>query len=359
MSASLVEQIANAVLYEGYILYPYRPSSVKNRQRWTFGGIYPRTYSEAQVGSDAWSVQAQCLVLAEDAPSIAVQARFLQLVDRQVGEVVRPLQGVEQGVAPAFRPVSTLQVGDTAYRSWQEAIERDVRLDNLHLADLVTSPRRQPFSCSAQRDLEPLREAPTGEVVGMIARERQVIEGAIEVAAEPVSGSGPARLFKVSVRVSNLTPYDVVDPASRDAALMHALISAHVILTVRGGSFVSLLDPPAGLTAAVGACTNASLWPVLVGEDGQHDTLLASPIILYDYPQIAPESPGDLFDGTEIDEILTLRILTMTDAEKAEMCQTDERARALLERTEALSAEDLMGLHGTMRSLRRAGRGGT
>jgi hypothetical protein len=109
----------------------------------------------------------------------------------------------------------------------------------------------------------------------------------------------------------------------------------------------------------VAACTNASLWPVLVGGDGQRDTLLASPIILYDYPQIAPESPGDLFDGTEIDEILTLRILTMTDAEKAEMRQTDERARALLERTEALSAEALMGLHGTMRSLRRAGSGTT
>jgi hydrogenase maturation protease len=80
--------------------------------------------------------------------------------------------------------------------------------------------------------------------------------------------------------------------------------------------------------------------------------MLSSPIILYDYPQIAPESAGDLFDGTEIDEILTLRIMTLTDAEKREMRGVDERARRILERTETLPAEQLMKLHGAMRTLR-------
>jgi hydrogenase maturation protease len=80
--------------------------------------------------------------------------------------------------------------------------------------------------------------------------------------------------------------------------------------------------------------------------------MLASPIILYDYPQIAPESPGDLFDGTEIDEILALRIMTMTDSEKLEMRNSDDRARKILERTEALPMEHLMKLHGTLRELR-------
>jgi hydrogenase maturation protease len=80
--------------------------------------------------------------------------------------------------------------------------------------------------------------------------------------------------------------------------------------------------------------------------------MLSSPIILYDYPQIAPESPGDLFDATEIDEILTLRILTLTDDEKRAMASLDERARALLERTESIAREQLMGLHGTIRGLR-------
>jgi hypothetical protein len=81
--------------------------------------------------------------------------------------------------------------------------------------------------------------------------------------------------------------------------------------------------------------------------------MLASPIILYDYPEIAPESAGDLFDGTEIDEILSLRIMTLTDEEKREMWQSDERARLILQRTESMAAEQMMKLHG---ALRRPGR---
>ncbi len=82
--------------------------------------------------------------------------------------------------------------------------------------------------------------------------------------------------------------------------------------------------------------------------------MLSSPIILYDYPQIAPESPGSLFDGTEIDEILSLRILTMTDAEKDEMRRCDERTRQILERTESMPPEQFMKLHGVLRELRPA-----
>ena len=97
------------------------------------------------------------------------------------------------------------------------------------------------------------------------------------------------------------------------------------------------------------ACRNVGGWPVLVGEEGTRDTMLSSPIILYDYPQIAPESPGDLFDGTEIDEILTLRIMTLTDEEKRAAIGLDSRARDLLSRTENLSREQLYDLHGVMR----------
>ena len=92
---------------------------------------------------------------------------------------------------------------------------------------------------------------------------------------------------------------------------------------------------------------------MLVGEPEKHerDALLSSPIILYDYPQIAPESPGDLFDGLEIDEILTLRVMAMSDAEKVEMRQVDEQARKILERTENMSSDHLLKMHGVMRSV--------
>jgi hydrogenase maturation protease len=157
-------------------------------------------------------------------------------------------------------------------------------------------------------------------------------------------------LFKVSIRVQNLTPLET--PAeNRDAALMQSLVSTHTILGMKGGEFVSLLEPPAELQELASGCENVGAWPVLVGAQGQRDTLLAFPIILYDYPQIAPESPGDLFDGTEIDEILSLRIMTLTDEEKNEIRNSDDRARQILERTESMPAEQFMKLHGAMRNL--------
>jgi hydrogenase maturation protease len=318
MPPTTVEQIANAVLYEGYLLYPYRPSSVKNRQRWTFGGVYPRAYSEAQAGSDAWSVGFSCLVLDDGGATVDVCARFLHLLDRRTHD------------APS--------------QSWQEAVEREVRADDLTLGLLAQRPRRVPFGFPAGRDDD-----------ARMVRERHAILGAVEIGAERIVVPGVRGLYRLTVSLLNLTPFEppnVTDPGRRDAALMHALVSAHAILRVRGGCFVSQQDPPPELSEASAACQNAGLWPVLAGEPGQHDTLLVSPIILYDYPEIAPESPGDLFDGTEIDEILTLRILTLTDAEKAELRQSDERARALLDRTESLDANALIGLHGTMRQPR-------
>ena len=138
--------------------------------------------------------------------------------------------------------------------------------------------------------------------------------------------------------------------------MLRTLSSTHTILSVADGEFVSLLDPPEELREAAAACQNVGAWPVLVGAAGERDTMLASPIILYDYPQIAPESAGDMFDGTEIDEMLTLRIMLLTDAEKREMCEVDERARQILERTEMLPPEQLWKMHGAVRGLRPAGR---
>ena len=98
---------------------------------------------------------------------------------------------------------------------------------------------------------------------------------------------------------------------------------------------------------------------MLVGDPAKNerDAMLSSPIILYDYPQIAPESPGDLFDGLEIDEILTLRVMAMSDAEKIEMRQVDEQARKILERTENMSSDHLLKMHGVMRSVAFVERG--
>jgi hypothetical protein len=347
MSRPSVEQVADAVLYEGYILYPYRPSSVKNRQRWTFGGVYPRAYSEAQAGTDAWEMRTECLVVSRPGTSLTVRVHFLHLFDRQVGELTPPLAAWPGSGEPAFRLVPMLQVGDRTYPAWQEATEREVRAEGLSLADLLQHPVWTPFTFPAERHLEPLA-GPTGEVVGVLVRQFEEVEGEVEVSARAVE-EGLARL---AVCIRNRTDMDTESAQDRERALRHALISTHTILNVADGEFVSLLDPPEQWKAHAEACGNVGTWPVLAGEEGDRDTLLSSPIILYDYPQVAPESAGDLFDATEIDEILTLRILTLTEEEKREMASSDERARQLLERTEALAREQLLGLHGAVRSLR-------
>jgi hypothetical protein len=142
---------------------------------------------------------------------------------------------------------------------------------------------------------------------------------------------------------------DSAGPPSRDEALMRTLVAMHAVVSLRSGKFFSLTDPPENLRTATEACRNLGVWPVLVGSPGEQDAMLASPIILYDYPQIAPESPGDLFDATEIDELLTLRIMTLTEEEKAMAGATDNRTRRLIERTESLAREQLAGLHGAVR----------
>lgn len=351
MNIERVEKIADAVLYEGYILYPYRPSSVKNRQRWNFGALCPESYCEAQGGTEAWTMQTECLLAGDERTTFDVKVRFLHLLSREVGQLLTSTREPRESVEPDFNVVAAMEVGGRVYQTWQEAVEREVSLKGIDLFELVAHPRRQSFVFPSSRTTEPLPES-GGEMVGILVRRQEAIEGSVEVAAERAG----ERLFKVSVRIFNRTELEDARNKSRDDALLRSLVSTHTILAARdGGEFVSLLEPPEEFKEIAASCSNKGTWPVLVGDEGARDLLLSSPIILYDYPQIAPESAGDLFDGTEIDEILTLRILTLTDEEKREMRGVDERARQLLERTERLPAEQLMKLHGEMRSLHPRG----
>ena len=348
MELGLVERIVNAVLYEGYILYPYRPSAVKNRQRFNFGALYPESYSLAQKGTDAWSMQTECLVLGRARTAVDVRVRFLHLTARDVSVPIADSNFQTSDYRDEeLRVVDSLDVDGQLFQTWQEATERDVSAQELNLGELVAGPRRIAFDFPSKREAEPLRAA-AGDVVGVIVRKQEPVEGAIEVAAERVIND----LFKVTVRILNLSPFGDARQKSRDEALMKSLVSTHTILGVHGGEFVSLLDTPDEFREAAASCKNVGTWPVLVGEGGERDCVLSSPIILYDYPQIAAESAGDLFDGTEIDEILTLRIMTLTDEEKRAMRGVDDRARRILERTESLPAEQMMKMHGAIRGLR-------
>ena len=284
-------KIADAVLYEGYILWPYRRSATKNRQRWTFGGVYPPAHAREHP-DDPCVLRAQ--VLLEGSDDLDVRVRFLHVVERSLvradGERVDELDG---------------------HLAWDEATEREVGPGPLEIA--------------AGTETEPL---PSGEIV----RTWRELRGRVDVDVEPGG--------RVTVRIENTTPWS---GDSREDALGETLCSTHAILRTRAGQFVSATESD---------CESAGLWPVLVGEDGARDTMLAAPIILPDYPQIAPESPGDLFDATEIDKLLVMNVLALTPEEQAEMRASDPRAREILDRCAALSPEQMMRLHGALREVR-------
>jgi len=315
MNLARADAIAKAVLFEGYMLYPYRPSSVKNRQRFNFGVVYPQAYCDAQEGAEKSFMQTECLIQGDAGAILHVRLQCLHLQTRS-------------------QETSSPPVQDFAGNRWQEAVERRLDLFPFGLEDLCSEPLKHFF------------EFP-GDIRKDEEERSETIEGAVEAGAEKVSEC----LYRIRVRVRNTAVLHTAAP-SRGEALLRSLVSAHFILGVNGGAFVSLLEPPPELQELAAQCQNAGVWPVLVGEPGQQDTLLASPIILYDYPQIAAESAGDLFDGTEIDEILSLRIMTLTEEEKNEIRQSDERARQILERTDAMPVEQFMKLHGAVRGLR-------
>ena len=261
-----VRAIADAVLYEGYVLWPYRRSAMKNRQRWTFGGVYPPGWTQ-----DRTEVSATV-----PATQIDVTVRFLQVVHRQVELDGEPVDAAGGWV------------------TWEEATEREL------------SPGAFAIPAGSEREA-------IGDGVALV-RSWHELRGTIAV-----DGG--------TVVVRNETPWDGGD---RDDALKHTMCSLHAVL--RAVSFDDSMEGRSG----------DGLWPVLIDET----TMLASPIILEDHPRIAPESPGDLFDGGEIDQLLVLNTLALTDEEKAEMRATDPRTREILERVESMSPDQLMQLHG-------------
>jgi hypothetical protein len=243
---------------------------------------------------------------------------------------------VARRIEDGLEPVDELAVGDERFLTWEEAVERELRIDAT-VAELRAAVE-QEFAVDAGAEQE---ELPRG--AGALRRGWHALGGRVHARAVVL---GP-ELWRLTVQVVNLTPFD--PDLGRQRALAQTFCSTHTIARLAGGGFVSLADPPLELAEAAASCRNIGTWPVPVGPPGDRSTILSSPIILEDYPRVAPESPGDLFDGGEIDQLLILNILAMTDEEKQEMSASDPRAREILERTKRLTPEQLMALHGTIR----------
>jgi hypothetical protein len=327
--------IADAVLLEGYVLYPYRASAPKNRWRFTFGVLAPRAWSEAG-GCEPWWLECQCLVEPGRAGELFGTLRFLQLCRRVVE---KPLDAD----GSVWRAVESLDAGGRRLVSWDEGEVREVGF-RLRLEGPAASA---PFEVPGGEEVEPVRNA-TGETVARVVRRRWPVRGTVRLEATPLDAARP--LARVRVRVENATAWN--DPgAPRDDALRASCLATHVLLEASGAAFVSTVDPPEWAAAAAKGCRSVRTWPVLAGDPGRRDLLLAAPIILYDHPQLAPESPGDFFDACEIDELLALRTATLTEEEKRDARATDPRAAALVDRFAELPPELLERLHGAARDV--------
>ncbi|MFD8614818.1 hypothetical protein [Streptomyces sp. NPDC059631] len=355
----LLGAVADAVLYEGYLLYPYRRSSPKNRVRWQFGVLFPRDWVERDGpvvpgisgSADSWYQQTECLLRVERPGAVVrVRGRYLQWQHKQAEEVVR---------GERCRPVASIRADDgTTHLTFDEAVPCEHEIV-VPLDDLLGRENVFPVGAADGEDVESL---PGG--AGRVVRRRAAVQASTGVRAERVA-DGVCRL---RIRTENTGPAPVTG-APRGEALRTALIAAHTLVGGDGVRFVSLIDPPEELRLHARECRNAFTFPVLGGEpptagrpspdvagtgagDGSTaGAVLSAPIILSDHPQVAPESPGDLHDAAEIDEILTLRTLLLTDEEKREARATDPRAARILDRVETMPPEILTRLHGAIRSL--------
>jgi hypothetical protein len=330
-------KVADAVLYEGYLLYPYRRSAQKNRTRFQFGVLMPPPFRAVDEHEPSAS-QTECLVECPPDAEIDIGLRFLHL-QRRTAQRIDPGTG-------AVGDVDTLWVDGTEYGSFDEAVEREQHL-RARVGDLLDADTELRFYVGDSEQAEKL-PGPGGVPAGLLIRRCEALAGAIVARAERTPG--PYGALKLHVRVENRTSPQV-PLRNRDDGLRYSLIAAHLLIGVPGGTFLSMTDPPEWAAGEVAGCENIGTWPVLAGPAECRDLLLSSPVILYDHPEVAPESAGDLFDATEIDEILTLRTLALTDAERQEARATDQRAADLIDRLEGLPPEMWERMHGAIRYL--------
>ncbi|MDP9094648.1 MAG: hypothetical protein M3N95_17350 [Actinomycetota bacterium] len=343
-SLSSIAELADAVLFEGYILYPYRANDPKNRVRWQFGVLAPPGYV-ALDPSERSVLQTECL-LEGSQRAITVRVRLLH-VQRRI---------VQRAEGDHFVPTEALDVGEATYLPWDEAVVHestanfqfpegpaddvenaiDIHVPGATETTLLHTPESQ--DCESR-------------IAGRLVRERLPLDAHLSLCVRALPG--PYGVRQLRLRLENRTPWaprGSTEP-DRPDALRKALVAAHLVVSVTGGAFISLIDTPEWAKGYAELCEQIGAFPVLAGPVGDRSLVLASPIILYDHPQVAPESASQFCDATEMDEMLTLRTLTLTEEEKRMVRGSDPRAAALVDQIDNLPPELMDRLHGAIRSM--------
>jgi hypothetical protein len=332
-----IRELADAVLFEGYMLYPYRANDPKNRVRWQFGVLAPPGFVEIDPSERAF-LQTDCLLEGAAVP-VTVDVRFLHVQHRLV----------ERSTQRGFEITESLDVGDATYLPWDEAVVHESVL-------CFDVPAAVAFRAVTDVDVPGSDETEyltgsDGTPAGRLLRTRLPLQARLTLDVETLYG--PYGVRRLRLRLENTTGWTSppVEAPDRPDALRSALVAAHLVISVDGGSFVSLIDPPEWAKGYVEQCEQVGTFPVLAGPEGDRGLVLASPIILYDHPQVAPESAVQFCDATEMDEMLTLRTLTLTDEEKRLVRGSDPRGAALVHEVDNLPPELMDRLHGAIRSM--------
>jgi hypothetical protein len=315
-SLARARALADAIMMEGYALYPYRATAPKNRYRWTFGVLAPRAWSEAG-GCEPWWLEVQLLV-AGTPTRVHAELRGFQIDRRDLED--------DEG-----RPVGELVLDGELVLAWDDGIARTIAFE------IPSGHGEVPFELAGAF----ASEARDG---GRIVRERPAVRGRIAITRERLTAADPVE--RITLRVENLTPWHDLE-APRTRAILASLASTHLLVAVEGGELLSPIDPPQWAPP----CTNVRCFAALAGPPGSHDVIIAGPFAMQDHAQLAPESKGDLCDATEIDELLTLRTRMLGDAEKREARATDARAAAIVAMADAVAPDVLARMHGARRGL--------
>ena len=320
------EEFIRTLLYEGYALFPYHRTAVKNQKPVPFGAVYPAGFAKLNAQTfDA--IQTECIVEGDQDIELRICIRFLQMMKVEV---------VEEGITFA-----QLTVGDHTYYTGWQTVERSFDIEPIVLRGSWQQYQLLPFFFDHQSCRESIDENGSAGLIKTTAS----IHGVINVGIQPLPEHGG---FRISVHLKNHTALQDVESMNRDEAILHTFLSTHTVMKCKDGKFISHQQVPERWQEVIAACEQINQWPILMEDDDA--CLLASPIIVYDHPKLNENSPGDLFDSTEIEEALLLHLAVMSDEEKARLAKNDEKMDAMLMKISQVMPEDWMQYHGIMKS---------
>jgi hypothetical protein len=223
------------------------------------------------------------------------------------------LHGIVQGAADAA-VAAEVRFLQAAPEGGHRAIERRLGVASRTLDELAGAPEVQTFTFDG-------------------------LAGRLRFSAQPLDGD----LWRLALCVHNTTAVERAG-LDRGAALRSSLLSTHPIVRLEGGTFASPLEREGPAGDAVAGCESINTFPILATP--ADDVLVGAAIVLPDHPQLAPESRGNLFDGTEIEEALVLHVMALSADEREQIAAGDPAIRELVARTVAATPEDLVRLHG-------------